>query len=301
MADKKEIIESAIRFFKKQGYAATSVQDIATDCRISKGSFYKLFSSKKDLYFDVLEYLQESLLEKHLLIEASSSSPKEKLIEKTKENIESMFSNRKVFLIILDVLPAEELYQLTEEINQHKMRMYQIHKENLLTVYKSDEKTWDLVFIYAGLINEYVDLMSFNESAINSKGCATVIISCLDSYLDNSAALSPLLTKEAMISFESIKLQDKEFSKTELIEASMRKVKKLVRELPFSEDEESLFMLNVDLLQEELESEHPRSHLISSLRYFLSQKEELKRAIELMLDLYSQMERGTYDESKTDK
>lgn len=72
-----------------------------------------------------------------------------------------------------------------------------------------------------------------------------------------------------------------------IIDNSIKEIKKLIEKQRFSAEEEFTYLLNVDLLQEELESENPRSYLITSLIYFLSQKAELKESTYMLMDKYN--------------
>ena len=55
---KQDIIYSAFKMFKEKGYLATSIQEIAQDCSIAKGSVYKYFPSKEDLLCEVFDQCQ---------------------------------------------------------------------------------------------------------------------------------------------------------------------------------------------------------------------------------------------------
>ena len=55
MDEKKlEVLPVAIRLFSEKGYHATSVEEIAKESGMAKGSFYKLFNSKEDLLVEIL-------------------------------------------------------------------------------------------------------------------------------------------------------------------------------------------------------------------------------------------------------
>ncbi len=55
----REIIDAAAEIFCRQGYADTSVQDVADAVGILKGSLYYYIKSKEDLLFRVLEEVHE--------------------------------------------------------------------------------------------------------------------------------------------------------------------------------------------------------------------------------------------------
>lgn len=51
----KQIRDSAAALFYKKGYAATTIEDIATLTEISKATIYLYFRSKDDLYYSLVE------------------------------------------------------------------------------------------------------------------------------------------------------------------------------------------------------------------------------------------------------
>jgi len=52
---KQEIIEAAIQLFSQKGYHHTNVRDITQALGISKGTFYLYYSSKRDLFIEVVD------------------------------------------------------------------------------------------------------------------------------------------------------------------------------------------------------------------------------------------------------
>ncbi|MEW6471374.1 MAG: TetR/AcrR family transcriptional regulator [Actinomycetota bacterium] len=59
----QEILDTAARRFWEKGYDATSVQDIAGQIGILKGSLYYYIDSKEDLLFGVLEHLHACIID----------------------------------------------------------------------------------------------------------------------------------------------------------------------------------------------------------------------------------------------
>lgn len=55
-----EIVASARRLFRTQGYEATSMQDVVTDLGIAKGTIYHYFRSKEDLLDAVCDDIVEA-------------------------------------------------------------------------------------------------------------------------------------------------------------------------------------------------------------------------------------------------
>lgn len=62
MVKKQIIMQNALELFAKQGFEATSIQQITDKCGISKGAFYLSFKSKDELIFSLLDQFLEDLL-----------------------------------------------------------------------------------------------------------------------------------------------------------------------------------------------------------------------------------------------
>lgn len=52
---RNKIIDAAERIFSKQGYYQTSMQDIADEAKVAKGTLYYHFKSKDELFVELLE------------------------------------------------------------------------------------------------------------------------------------------------------------------------------------------------------------------------------------------------------
>jgi AcrR family transcriptional regulator len=56
---KQQIFEAAVTCFGRQGYHLTTMDDIAAECGLSKGSLYWYFSSKKELFLYLFSVMME--------------------------------------------------------------------------------------------------------------------------------------------------------------------------------------------------------------------------------------------------
>lgn len=83
-ADKRsdQIYETAARLFYEKGYGSTSLQDLANEVGLQKGSLYHYIDSKQDLLFEISEYAHRFFLELLGDIDTPGLSPLEK-IERT--------------------------------------------------------------------------------------------------------------------------------------------------------------------------------------------------------------------------
>ncbi len=76
---RKELLVAAARLFSRKGYHATSMQDIADELNILRGSLYHYIESKEGLLYELMELGVRTLLEQVRPIVESDLPPDEKL------------------------------------------------------------------------------------------------------------------------------------------------------------------------------------------------------------------------------
>lgn len=71
-----EVMAAAAKVFRAKGYDAATLEDIADEVGMLKGSLYNYISSKEDLLFSVVRPPAEQLLEQaHRLVDAAGPAP----------------------------------------------------------------------------------------------------------------------------------------------------------------------------------------------------------------------------------
>lgn len=77
---REEIIAAAVQLFHEQGYASTSMQDIAVAVGLLKGSLYYYITGKEELLYEIHERFMAVILEKAAAREpATDLSPRQRL------------------------------------------------------------------------------------------------------------------------------------------------------------------------------------------------------------------------------
>jgi len=61
---KNSLIEKGVEFFGTYGLKKTNIEDITNAVGIAKGSFYSFYSSKEELFLDVLRKAEEKIIKK---------------------------------------------------------------------------------------------------------------------------------------------------------------------------------------------------------------------------------------------
>ncbi len=109
---KEEIIKKALYLFRVHGYHNTSLQVIAQECGLLKGSIYHYFASKEELGVAAMNYILDEF--RHLIFKIAYdkkiSAPKK--LDKYADTIEQYFTNRvggclmgNFALELVDVIP----------------------------------------------------------------------------------------------------------------------------------------------------------------------------------------------------
>ncbi|UOF91850.1 TetR/AcrR family transcriptional regulator [Fodinisporobacter ferrooxydans] len=97
----EEIAQAAIRLFEKKGYHATSVQDIADEVGLQKGSLYHYISSKEDLLMQITHQAINGFnrnLEKIMNLQLPV---REKFILAFESHLNSLTSNMSMAIVLL--------------------------------------------------------------------------------------------------------------------------------------------------------------------------------------------------------
>ena len=94
---KRQIIVAAMRCFQKKGYVNTTVDDIAAEYGLSKGSIYWYYSSKKAVLIDIFKYWKDETLKGINAEIAPLKSPREKLVRMGEFYIESLIRDLELY------------------------------------------------------------------------------------------------------------------------------------------------------------------------------------------------------------
>ncbi len=235
MDDKKKlIIEAATKFFSEKGYYSTSVQEIAEYCGMSKGSIYKLFSSKEDLLIDVFEHFQNIMFAKAAIASDDSSlTPKELLIKQMSLHIADFMDKKEFILMQMKETPRNDRNKPQEILIKMKARVMNWQRECLLTAYGKDIEPyiWDLVVMILGSIKEYIHIVLREKRQEDIESIARFIVERVDSVVSGllKDKPQPLLTNDRMSRFvqnnEVELLEDK-------VESYLKKLEDIIATFP---------------------------------------------------------------------
>jgi len=116
---RQEILKAAAIVFAKSGFQKTLVDDIAGQAGIGKGTIYRYFKSKDDLYFSILDQAVEDLLACLSQALKDKTPPVQKLRQMMLAMAGLFHKNRNLFKLIAE----------TDARDLHKRHKY-IHLQN---------------------------------------------------------------------------------------------------------------------------------------------------------------------------
>lgn len=169
---KEKILESAIRLFAEKGYQATSIQDIADDCSIAKGSLYKHFSSKEELYISILEKRQQDMIDAVDHIRKMQLPTKETYLEELAYQFDFYMEHGYYISRDHNELPPVNNDKIESVLNGMRRSMFLYYQDILLRRYGPgiEEWKWDATAMLSGLIREYTFHLLFGYLPIDKKG-----------------------------------------------------------------------------------------------------------------------------------
>lgn len=239
MAKKQLIMEKALELFAKQGFEATSIQQITEHCGISKGAFYLSFKSKDELILALIDHFTMQVL-----------SDIDYLVKNTKDDTllyvfyQTMFDSFQKQTDFAKLFLKEQMHTLNEKFVN---KMYSYHKslEEMILIMierlygeEIENTKYDLTYCIKGFLNTYSQILLFCDAPVDLRLLSQSLVEKTN-ILANHATI-PFISKElTQMSFTHEKI-----SKEQLLEV----VNEKIGELDESIEKESLVLLKQHLL-----------------------------------------------------
>lgn len=203
--DKKNLIlRTAMQLFAVKGASATSMQEIAEICGMSKGSLYLQFKSKEELESSVFDYCYE-LLQDHLLqVERQLElSPREKLCSQIEVLLNMVLELREFLMMqIKDWITNGDPNRKHDFIMKHNAQLLRFSREKLISVYGLDISSYiaDILMLVHGMISSYTHLLFNPQISIGTSRLAHHLVDVIDivaaSFLRDHP--QPLISEEML-------------------------------------------------------------------------------------------------------
>jgi AcrR family transcriptional regulator len=239
---KQLIMEKAIELSAKQGFEATSVQQITEHCGISKGAFYLSFKSKDELIIEIIDHFMIQFTSEidHLVRSAKDG---ENLLYNFYYAIFNSFQKHSDFG---KILIKEQSRSFNEDFIV-KMRYYdRLMDKSILSMveylYGDDEVKeikYDLVFCIKGFMSMYSQLFLFYNVPLDLDLLSKSLVEKTNLLAKNSTV--PFISKGLIMAFEEPVLED--LTKEQIL----LRMDQDIEELEESVEKESLVLLKQQL------------------------------------------------------
>ena len=243
MIKKELIMETAIELFAKQGFNATSVQQITDHCGISKGAFYLSFKSKDELIIALVDYFMIQLVSDidHVV---KNTTDEDLFYEFFYTSFKSYLNHKDFAKIIF----KEQAQSLNEELITRIQHYERINETSILSLverlYGDDviQTKYDLTYCIKGFLQQYAVLFLFYNIPLD-----LVLLS------QSLVEKTNILARHSTIPFISQELNEiisptvcEEMTKEQLLDLMENKME----EIEESIEKESLILLKQQLIEQ---------------------------------------------------
>ena len=125
-----QILEAAEKIFAKKGFYTTTMEEVAKEARLAKGTIYLYFESKEDLFFEVIERKLDILLGKIEEELQQSNSPSQKVKKVIGIHLKFLEENEDFFKIMQNL--SESLKKRMEKKLKSRVIQKQSHYIEML-------------------------------------------------------------------------------------------------------------------------------------------------------------------------
>ncbi|OLN22213.1 TetR family transcriptional regulator [Domibacillus antri] len=273
----KLIIEQAMKLFAEKGFNATSIQEIATACGISKGAFYLHFKSKEALLLAILHYYFQLMYDQLSQIEEEDLEPRDKFVQQIECQVREIHRHKE-FLIMQ---ARENAIPFNDEIEAFifKMRMetHRFFHKRLISIYGDSIKPyfWDLSIALQGIQHSFLHVMMMDKVEIDYNRFARFVLTCADDMEAGfrKRAAAPVIDPAAMNDLFKERINDKTILDW-LIELKKEWKKEDIR-------------ITLDVIESEIKSGQPRIPVLRGMLVNLETEPGLHEFMHIIKEYYN--------------
>ncbi|MCA1058907.1 TetR/AcrR family transcriptional regulator [Rossellomorea aquimaris] len=283
MDKRNAILESAVELFGAQGYNQTSMQQIAENVGISKGSLYSYFQSKEDLIISIYEHYQQLVFERAFIVGLDENvPPMERFAKQFQVQFEGIMEYKSYMKMHMRGDSAKNSQKLAAMEHRMRGRLFSWLEHNLLNVYGEEIRPykWDLMWMTQSIYSSYMMLMISQDDSIDPAILGAHLVRQISllagDFLNGESA--PLLDDEMMKPFAVSMDKEGAFISFEKREEAWKSLYDSIKGL--SDTTSTYFMNIANRISEECRKSNPDELIITGLFRLLRDEEGLKIAAE---------------------
>ncbi|UHA71908.1 TetR/AcrR family transcriptional regulator [Paenibacillus sp. 481] len=262
---KKHIILTAMKLFTSQGYSATTMQEIAQTCEMSKGSLYVHFKSKEELLLNIYKYFHLNIQCQLLQIEHQHhSNPKDCFRMQIEMLLLTISNCREIFLLELQgtiLVEHEELKQFKVQSRDETMRWYE---NKLIAVYGPTiaPYTLDCTIALHGMINSFTQFIIFEKMELAASDLSHYAIRHMDYIAERLIADQPPALVNKEVWKEHLNGQYRENFERDHPIVLVKQMKEQLTELDLDVQQKEDALASLYILEQELKEFQPKRAIL---------------------------------------
>ncbi|MDK8181457.1 TetR/AcrR family transcriptional regulator [Paenibacillus sp. UMB4589-SE434] len=281
----KLIIETAMKLFACKGVISTSVQEIATECGISKGAFYLYFESKEALLLATFHYYYDRIQSRVLEIENEGLNERDSFIKQMQCQFEEL-AQHKEFIIMHareHAIPFnQDMAAFIQRMRSEGITFYTSHVFKLygerITAHVND-----IVLLLQGMLNAVMELIIFNKAQLEPARVAAYMVNRLDHLVEGliQSQEQPLLSNNDLSNMMCSAFPQ---SPKDMRPILIQQIKHILAKVMEQQDSTHL-QVTLKILLDEMEADEPRTPLIEGMLHNLTAIPEL-RSLQANIGVY---------------
>lgn len=243
MLKKQLIMEKALDLFAKQGFEATSVQQITDYCGISKGAFYLSFKSKDELILGIIDYFMEQITSDIDYIVKDTSEEEDILYLFYHATFDSFYKHSDFAKLFI----KEQMQSVNKELFGKFHYYDRLMDKSILAMVERlygeevEHIKYDLVYCVKGLANIYSTLFLFNDVPLD--------VNLLSRSLVEKTNILAKHTTLPFVSGEHLPMFHQPMMEEVTKESILEMLEQIIGAMEESIEKESLLLLKQDLLE----------------------------------------------------
>lgn len=150
---KAEVLRAAAKVFRKKGYHASRIQDVADELGMQKGSLYYYIKTKEDLLSGLVEDILEQSVELLANIQDTTHSPSEKVSLCILSHLKLFHNNIDAFGVFIN----EDLNLINKNSQKDVFAMMKLYENGWLAIFeegkaKNEFKQADYKMVVKGIL-----------------------------------------------------------------------------------------------------------------------------------------------------
>lgn len=227
------ILKVAEECFSTRGIKYTSIDEIVKECKMSKGTFYKYFSTKENLVYEMLKYSNERFLSQVRIIDENLEISPEKRLE---QKLLLILDYRQLNYTFNSQIIGEfsEINGKTVSYIRNKLayNLKRSYYKSLIDVYGEGIKgfIWELIFVADSALLEFAFTMRRNNEKIDKNIIIEFVFRQLRLNVENLKNHKCIIYRELFLCSELIANEDNTKSQREEFYEIIEKVKIIIKD-----------------------------------------------------------------------